>query len=321
MKMAPTLARVEKTLVRPAFWFCACNLLAATLAAQCSNPTQVPNQTDNSGSYNYSDNNALSASNVVVNGSASMTFIAGNCIQLLPGFHATAGTAAITFHALVEAKPSAVSVSPSGGTGLSQAFTWTVSSLSGYSNLSDIYTLFNTSISGVNACYIHYNRASNLLYLDNASATAWSSGIVPGSGGTTGAWNPYCTLNGTGSGVTTLGTQLSLTVSITFQTSFAGAKNDYLIAYDNEGLNSTWQQMGTWTVGSSGGTVATPTMNPAPGNYPTAQTVSLSTATSGASIRYTTDGSTPSETLGTAYASPFVVSATATIKAIGYLAG
>ncbi len=44
------------------------------------------------------------------------------------------------------------------------------------------------------------------------------------------------------------GTQLTLVVSVTFQTSFAGAKNDYLIANDNEGLNSTWQQMGTWTV-------------------------------------------------------------------------
>jgi hypothetical protein len=27
-----------------------------------------------------------------------------------------------------------------------------------------------------------------------------------------------------------------------------GTKNNYLIAYDNYGLNSAWQQMGTWTV-------------------------------------------------------------------------
>jgi hypothetical protein len=40
-------------------------------------------------------------------------------------------------------------------------------------------------------------------------------------------------------------------VSVTFQTSFSGAKNDYLIANDQYGLNSGWQQMGTWTVPAS----------------------------------------------------------------------
>ncbi|HEX5431886.1 MAG TPA: IPT/TIG domain-containing protein [Bryobacteraceae bacterium] len=232
--------------MRLAIWFCACNLVAAALSAQCSNPTQVPSQTVSSGAYNYSDNNALSASSVVINGSASMTFAAGNCIQLLPGFDATAGTAATTFHAWVEAMPSAVSVSPSGGTGLSQAFTWTVSSPSGYGNLSDVFTLFNTSISGANACYIHYNRASNLLYLADNTGSTWLGGFVPGSSGSAG--NPQCSIYGSESSVSASGSQLSVTVSVTFQASFAGAKNDYVYAVDNEGLNTTWQQMGTWTV-------------------------------------------------------------------------
>src|SRR5271157_4548987 len=93
MRAASKSRGVTRILARPALCFCACNLLAAVLAAQCSNPTQVPNQTISSGTVNYSDPNALSASNVVINGSASVTFYAGNCIQLLPGFHATAGTA------------------------------------------------------------------------------------------------------------------------------------------------------------------------------------------------------------------------------------
>jgi alpha-tubulin suppressor-like RCC1 family protein len=41
------------------------------------------------------------------------------------------------------------------------------------------------------------------------------------------------------------------------------------------------------------GTVATPTMTPAAGTYTSAQQVTLATATSGATIRYTTDGTTP----------------------------
>jgi hypothetical protein len=64
--------------------------------------------------------------------------------------------------------------------------------------------------------------------------------------------------------------------------------------------------------------VATPTFSPAAGIYSSAQTVTISTTTSGASIRYTIDGSTPSETAGTLYTSPVTVSSTTTIKAIAY---
>ena len=67
--------------------------------------------------------------------------------------------------------------------------------------------------------------------------------------------------------------------------------------------------------------VATPTFSPAAGTYTTAQSVTISTSTSGASIRYTTDGSTPSETAGTLYSGAITVSATTTIKAIAYESG
>jgi len=173
-----------KILLRPALGFCACHLLAAALAAQCSNPTQVPNQTISSGTANYSDNNALAASSVVINGSASVTFVAGNCIQLLPGFHAKAGTAGTTFQAWVETAPADVSVSPASGSGLTQAFTFTVSSPSGYANVSDVFALFNTSVSGANACYIRYNRASNLLYLTNNGGVPGWAGLCRGVPGT-----------------------------------------------------------------------------------------------------------------------------------------
>ncbi len=66
---------------------------------------------------------------------------------------------------------------------------------------------------------------------------------------------------------------------------------------------------------------ATPTFSPVGGNYLTAQTVTISTTTSGASIRYTTDGTTPSDTVGTVYNSPITVSATTTLKAVAYATG
>ena len=112
MRTATPLRAIAPALARPALWICASTALAATLAAQCSNPLQLPDQTISSGTAYYTDNNALSASNVVINGSARVTFVAGNCIQLLPNFHATAGTAATTFHAWVETAPSTVSAWP-----------------------------------------------------------------------------------------------------------------------------------------------------------------------------------------------------------------
>lgn len=66
---------------------------------------------------------------------------------------------------------------------------------------------------------------------------------------------------------------------------------------------------------------AAPAFSPGAGNYTSAQSVTLSTATSGASIRYTTDGTTPTNATGTMYAGPVSVSATTTLKAIAFGTG
>ena len=52
---------------------------------------------------------------------------------------------------------------------------------------------------------------------------------------------------------------------------------------------------------------------------PSAQTVTISTTTNGATIRYTTDGSTPSEGAGTIYSAPVNITANTTLQAIAYL--
>ena len=69
---------------------------------------------------------------------------------------------------------------------------------------------------------------------------------------------------------------------------------------------------GTFTIETP---AATPTFSPAPGTYATAQQVTLADTTAGASIFYTTNGSTPT-TSSTKYTGAITVSATTTIKAI-----
>ena len=63
--------------------------------------------------------------------------------------------------------------------------------------------------------------------------------------------------------------------------------------------------------------VATPTFSPDAGRYENAQTVTIACETSGATIYYTTDGTTPSNS-STVYSSPLTISETTTVKAVAY---
>ncbi|MCJ8500221.1 FN3 associated domain-containing protein [Desulfatitalea alkaliphila] len=64
--------------------------------------------------------------------------------------------------------------------------------------------------------------------------------------------------------------------------------------------------------------VAPPEYHPPPGLYSTAQYVSISTATPGAIIRYTADGSIPTITNGFTYRTPIMVNADTVFRAIAY---
>src|SRR5581483_17934 len=98
----------------------------------------------------------------------------------------------------------------------------------------------------------------------------------------------------------------------------AGTANFTLKLADVDGDNDT---QALSIVVSAAAQVAAPTFSPGGGTYSAAQSVTLGTTTSGASIRYTIDGSTPSETAGTLYSTPVNVAATTTLKAIAYKSG
>jgi hypothetical protein len=90
------------------------------------------------------------------------------------------------------------------------------------------------------------------------------------------------------------------------------------IAYKS-GMTDSAVASGVFTINLP--VVATPTFNPAAGTYSSAQSVTISTTTGGATIRYTTDGSTPSSSSGTIYSGPVAINATTTLKAIAYESG
>jgi hypothetical protein len=73
--------------------------------------------------------------------------------------------------------------------------------------------------------------------------------------------------------------------------------------------------------GSGNPTVATPTFSPVAGSYGSTQNITIATVTAGASIKWTTDGSTPSPTNGTLYSGTVEVASSLTLKAVGYKSG
>jgi hypothetical protein len=66
--------------------------------------------------------------------------------------------------------------------------------------------------------------------------------------------------------------------------------------------------------------VATPALSPAGGTYTSSVTVTITDSTAGATIYYTTDGSTPTTT-STPYSSPITLTQTATVKAMAAASG
>lgn len=86
------------------------------------------------------------------------------------------------------------------------------------------------------------------------------------------------------------------------------------------GLTAT-QNIQTWSfVNGTQQQATAPIFSPAIGSYTTAQSVTLSTPTPGASIHYTTDGSTPTAS-STLYSNAITVSVTETIKALAVASG
>ena len=149
---------------------------------------------------------------------------------------------------------SAVSVSPSNGSGASQTFVFTFTDSNGASDIVTAYLDVSARLVPNSACYLSYTRASNQISLAS-DAGAWQTGLTIGDAGSSG--NSQCTINAGASSVTMSGNTLTLNLALSFASGFAGAKNVYMDV-KNATLDSGWSQQGAWTVS---GTPA-PTLSP-----------------------------------------------------------
>jgi uncharacterized membrane protein len=150
--------------------------------------------------------------------------------------------------------PTPVSVTPSGGSGAAQTFSFTYSDPAGASDIAGGQIVINSTLNGVNACYLGLQGVGGgtfYVYLANNSGSFTSSRLIGGAGT---LQNSQCSLNAGASSVSLSGNTLTVNLALTFTASFAGTQNIYAYG-QNATVGSSWVTEGTWTVpGSSGPT-------------------------------------------------------------------
>jgi hypothetical protein len=212
------------------------------------------------------------------------------------------------------AGPTLTSVAPASGTGASQNFTFIASSVNGYRYVTTVAAIINSQISAVNSCYIYFLRPTNgIIVPDDAGGFTQFAKLGSASPP---LQNSQCSVDPSASQAISTGNTVQLQLAVTFKPAFGGAKNTYLYALDRAFHAADFTPMGTWSAG-----LQAPFMTPGPGVYANRPLVTLSTLVPGASIRYTTDGSTPTATAGTLYIAPVPVPPGVTLNAVTFLAG
>ena len=192
------------------------------------------------------------------------------------------------------------------------------------------------SLVGSNTAYVGFTAATGLvslfpLYLDSFSYTegpttqATGPVFAPGGGTYPGAQSVALSsassgavicYNTTGSPATDGSTSCSAGLLYTGPITVSSSETLYAVA-GGTGYNDSSVGSATYVIQAA---VATPTLSPGGGTYSTAQAVTISDATAGATIYYTTDGTAPT-TSSIKYASPIAVSSTEKLEAIAVATG
>jgi chitobiase/beta-hexosaminidase-like protein len=176
-----------------------------------------------------------------------------------------------------------------------------------------------------------YVRAANGTITEFNVTGAAAAGLFPGTVPTSmNAAGDIAGLYTDASGVNHAFVRSFATSTITAPLDAPGASTSGMVSGTAPfGINSSDELAGIYTdssgvfhafVATTAATAATPTFSPVQGTYGTAQSVAISDTTAGATIYYTTDGTTPT-TASTLYSVPIAVSSTETIEAIAVASG
>ncbi len=156
--------------------------------------------------------------------------------------------------------PVANTVVPTSGSGPAQRFSFTASDQGGSGFITGMAMLLSTSLSTTNACSMVYDRTRNVVSLAFDNPANGAAPVTPGS--PTIVSNGQCSLNGANTTVVIGVTSIVVTVDLTFNADWFGAKNTYLLASETI-VNSGFVTVGGWTV--TGGAPTADSVSPASG--------------------------------------------------------
>jgi Zn-dependent metalloprotease len=140
----------------------------------------------------------------------------------------------------------AISVSPAAGSGVTQTFTLTYSDSALASDLSGAFVRFKNVANPALACTIQHRASTGQVRLMGDDGITWGPFTAYGAGTLS---NSQCVLNLTSSSATPVGTNLTLSLDITFLPAFGGPASVAMKAQSFTGANTGWLSKGTWTVG------------------------------------------------------------------------
>jgi hypothetical protein len=218
-----------------------------------------------------------------------------------------------TYSASVGGMPVANSAVPSSGSGNKQRFSFTVSDPGGAGFIHGAAVLISASSDTNNACLLVYDRTANTVALSYDNPNNGHTPVVLGA--STIATNGQCTLYGANTTVISGITAVEITLDLSFNATFSGTKNLYLLASEGGPINSGFVIVGTWTV--TGGSPTADSVNPSSGagTLPTfVFTVSDSASAAnitGIGVLFTTGA--PTNTTGACYVTYDRASATVTL--------
>ncbi|MDP9114749.1 MAG: SBBP repeat-containing protein [Acidobacteriota bacterium] len=157
--------------------------------------------------------------------------------------------------------PTANSVVPTSGSGPAQRFSFTASDQGGSGFITGMAMLLSTSPSTANACSMVFDRTRNVVSLAFDTPANGAASVTPGSPAIVS--NSQCSLNGANTTVVMGVTSIVVTVDLTFNANWFGAKNIYLLASETT-VNTGFVTVGGWTV--TGGAPTADSVSPSSGS-------------------------------------------------------